>query len=116
MSDGAGGHANRTKQIGRVTVVMTRALPVVRCNGSYLRGEAMLEALAGNGMNVTKRQTDIDGERKERQPRTTPGMVTKPAHYGPSQFSSDFASAAILEHDPEKWKPVFRKDHAQTKR
>jgi hypothetical protein len=23
---------------------------------------------------------------------------------------------AILEHDPEKWKPVFRKDHAQTKR
>jgi epoxyqueuosine reductase len=23
--------------------------------------------------------------------------------------------AAALEHDPEKWKPVFRKDHAQTK-
>jgi hypothetical protein len=22
---------------------------------------------------------------------------------------------ATLEHDPEKWKPVFRKDHAQTK-
>jgi DNA-binding HxlR family transcriptional regulator len=22
---------------------------------------------------------------------------------------------AGLEHDPEKWKPVFRKDHAQTK-
>jgi hypothetical protein len=21
-----------------------------------------------------------------------------------------------LEHDPEKWAPVFRKDHAQTKR
>jgi hypothetical protein len=21
-----------------------------------------------------------------------------------------------LEHDPEKWKPIFRKDHAQTKR
>src|SRR6202163_3598968 len=21
-----------------------------------------------------------------------------------------------LEHDPEKWKPVFRKDHAQTRR
>jgi hypothetical protein len=20
-----------------------------------------------------------------------------------------------LEHDPEKWNPVFRKDHAQTK-
>jgi hypothetical protein len=23
--------------------------------------------------------------------------------------------ALALEHDPEKWKPVFRKDHAQTK-
>ncbi|MDU1496753.1 hypothetical protein, partial [Bradyrhizobium sp.] len=22
----------------------------------------------------------------------------------------------LLEHDPEKWKPFFRKDHAQTKR
>ena len=21
-----------------------------------------------------------------------------------------------LEHDPEKWEPVFRKDHAQTKK
>jgi len=26
-------------------------------------------------------------------------------------FRPDF-----LEHDPEKWKPVFRKDHAQTRR
>jgi hypothetical protein len=25
-------------------------------------------------------------------------------------------TARSLEHDPEKWKPVFRKDHAQTKR
>jgi len=23
---------------------------------------------------------------------------------------------ARSEHDPEKWEPVFRKDHAQTKR
>jgi urease accessory protein len=26
------------------------------------------------------------------------------------------AISATLEHDPEKWRPVFRKDHAQTKR
>jgi hypothetical protein len=25
------------------------------------------------------------------------------------------ACMPVLEHDPEKWKPVFRKDHAQTK-
>jgi hypothetical protein len=24
------------------------------------------------------------------------------------------SAAKKLEHDPEKWKPVFRKDHAQT--
>jgi hypothetical protein len=25
-------------------------------------------------------------------------------------------NGSLLEHDPEKWKPVFRKDHARTKR
>jgi hypothetical protein len=25
-------------------------------------------------------------------------------------------SLLFLKHDPEKWVPVFRKDHAQTKR
>jgi hypothetical protein len=35
------------------------------------------------------------------------------------QHSRQFEShpgIPALEHDPEKWKPVFRKDHAQTKR
>jgi hypothetical protein len=27
-----------------------------------------------------------------------------------------YARRPALEHDPEKWKPVFRKDHAQRKR
>jgi hypothetical protein len=25
------------------------------------------------------------------------------------------AGCAVLEHDPEKWQPVFRKDHAPSK-
>jgi hypothetical protein len=25
------------------------------------------------------------------------------------------AARKVLEHDPEKWLPVFRKDHAQSK-
>ena len=29
---------------------------------------------------------------------------------------ADSRTEEIFEHDPEKWKPVFRKDHAQTKR
>jgi hypothetical protein len=30
--------------------------------------------------------------------------------------SQAVAYSRVLEHDPEKWLPVFRKDHAQTKR
>jgi hypothetical protein len=45
---------------------------------------------------VTKRQADIDGERHQRQPRTTPDMVTKPPHYGPSQIFVRLSSTAIL--------------------
>jgi hypothetical protein len=32
-------------------------------------------------------------------------------HGGPLGFSSGL----LLKHDPEKWLPVFGKDHAQTK-
>jgi hypothetical protein len=106
MSNGARGHADRTQQIGRVTVVMTRGLPVVRRgNGGYLRGKAMLEALAVDGMNVAKGQAEIDGERKERQPRTPPDMVTKPAHYGPSQF---FVRLRKLSHSSRLTEAVNR--------
>ena len=31
-------------------------------------------------------------------------------------LSGDAFRARDLEHDPEKWEPVFGKDHAQTKR
>jgi hypothetical protein len=31
-------------------------------------------------------------------------------------YFADRLRPGFLEHDPEKWKPVFRKDHAQTKR
>jgi hypothetical protein len=34
----------------------------------------------------------------------------------PSQHSIKQREKCGLEHDPEKWVPVFRKDHAQTKR
>jgi uncharacterized protein (DUF4415 family) len=34
-----------------------------------------------------------------------------------TRINADLRKAARkLEHDPEKWKPVFRKDHAQSKR
>jgi hypothetical protein len=38
-----------------------------------------------------------------------------------ADFSNPFAANVVpsprkLEHDPEKWEPVFRKDHAQTQK
>jgi hypothetical protein len=32
-----------------------------------------------------------------------------------NRFSEKIMLKQKAEHDPEKWKPVFRKDHAQTK-
>jgi hypothetical protein len=70
MAYGTGGHADRAEQIGLVTFVMARCLPVIgRGKGSY-RGEAMAEVPAADGMNVTERQAEIDGERNQRKPRT----------------------------------------------
>jgi len=33
----------------------------------------------------------------------------------PRQAATGVYDAVELEHDPEKWVPVFRKDHAHTK-
>jgi len=33
----------------------------------------------------------------------------------PRQAATGVYDAVELEHDPEKWTPVFRKDHAQSK-
>jgi hypothetical protein len=38
------------------------------------------------------------------------------AAWEPLQFAYENYLAVLLEHDPEKWKPVFGEDHAQTKR
>ena len=87
MTDRTDGHADRTKRIGRVTVVSARRLPIIgRNNRRYLRGKAMLEALAVDPMNVTKGQAKIDGERNQRKPRNSPDMVTKPVHHGRAKF------------------------------
>jgi hypothetical protein len=34
---------------------------------------------------------------------------------GPGQRPRGASSGHVLEHDPEKWIPVFRKDHAPSK-
>jgi hypothetical protein len=87
MTNGARRYADRTKQIDGVTVVVARPLPIVRRNDRrYLRSRAMLDSPAVDRMNVTKRQADVNGERNQRQPRTTPDMVTKPTHSGRADY------------------------------
>jgi len=34
----------------------------------------------------------------------------------PTRFTLGRDDLTTLEHDPEKWMPVFRKDHAPTKK
>ena len=83
MTDGTGGHADRAEQIDAVTVAMALGLPVIgRGNRDDLRGRGVREAPVIDRMNVTKRQTKVDGKRDQRKPRTTPDMVTKPTHCG----------------------------------
>jgi hypothetical protein len=38
------------------------------------------------------------------------------ARWTASAWPGQLTGIKALEHDPEKWVPVFRKDHAQTKR
>jgi hypothetical protein len=40
----------------------------------------------------------------------------RPASTRLAQPAAEWEFAGPLKHDPEKWKPVFGKDHAQTKR
>jgi hypothetical protein len=43
--------------------------------------------------------------------------VARPGkHPGGDRDHVKLMRGARLEHDPEKWEPVFRKDHAQTRR
>jgi hypothetical protein len=44
------------------------------------------------------------------------GMPDRAEDCGLSTGNSQVPAFERLEHDPEKWKPVFGKDHAQTKR
>src|SRR5471030_2228724 len=43
------------------------------------------------------------------------GGRDRSARRGRSAVHQGSARRLIYEHDPEKWEPVFRKDHAQTK-
>ena len=59
----------------------------------------------------------LDAETKQLTGQCTerPGFPEKPTGKGPNvQGGISNIFGGLLEHDPEKWKPVFRKDHAQS--
>ena len=97
-------------------------------------GLAYARAFAGAGANIVINgmgaPADIEKERSAIETDFkvkavhSPADMTKPAEIAesgvrsrPSTRSSRGSSRPPLctEHDPEKWEPVFRKDHAQTK-
>jgi hypothetical protein len=62
---------------------------------------------SGHGCLAARRQGG-----RSRRARSSRQTSHASADIAMSGLSARFAS---LEHDPEKWTPVFRKDHAQTK-
>ncbi len=52
------------------------------------------------------------------RPRTPPHDRRRRCHHARAhrRGTDEIRAAAALEHDPEKWEPVFRKDRAQTKK
>jgi hypothetical protein len=57
--------------------------------------------------------TEMDALKSRQQYLATLAEQRPTGHSPAAAFSP--ATASALEHDPEKWNPVFRKDHAQTK-
>jgi hypothetical protein len=99
VTHGTGRHADRTEQVSLVTIVMTlRPAVIGRGEGGYLGGKAVVDR-----MNVTKGQAEIDGERKQRKPRTTPDMVTKPMHCGRTGFFLATMASGPFLVGPPKW-------------
>ena len=88
MAYGTSGHTDRTEKIAAVAIVMVLGRPVIRRdNDRHLPREPITEVSARDRMNVTEGQANIDGERKQRNPRTTSDMVTKPTHHSRVDFS-----------------------------
>ncbi len=64
MSDRARGHADRTEQIDRITVMMRRRLAAIgQTNRSYLRSRLVPESSRVDRMDVAERQAKVDGKR-----------------------------------------------------
>jgi hypothetical protein len=59
---------------------------------------------------------DVDGGFRAQAANAENDEKRLDGFHSPSSEGECRVSATSLEHDPEKWKPVFRKDHAQTKR
>jgi hypothetical protein len=75
-----GGHADRAEivrlVVGRLVLRLIAALRGDRCD----QRAGTLQACPVRRVNMTEGQGQIDGERNQREPRTLPDMITKPAH------------------------------------
>jgi len=94
------GHADRTEIVGMAIVGMTLVLAAFR-GGNRRRygGNSAAGSLSADGMDVTKGQPKVNRQRDQRQPRTLPDGVPKPAHSSrsvPCRILWNSARSAIL--------------------
>ena len=78
-------------------------------------GQGSVVPAAGAGADPRRRTAGRSG--RVRQPAQRAGAARHCEGINRAAARTEFQNRPyLLEHDPEKWAPVFRKDHAQTKR
>jgi len=68
MTHGAGGHTDRTEQVGLISVVMTLRSAVGRRDRGHLRCRELPEPAGINRVNVAEGQAEVDDKRNQRKP------------------------------------------------
>src|SRR6266852_4925456 len=87
--------------------------PTTRHGRSNIRSTSisMPSAISWSAASQNSNNSAASQPASKRQPEITlPSSLSQPSSYGCDKCPHH------LEHDPEKWEPVFRKDHAQTER
>src|SRR4029434_10141814 len=84
--------------------------PTTRHGRSNIRSTSisMPSAISSNAASRNSSSSDASQPASKRLPEiTAPSSLSQPSFYGCDKCPHH------LEHDPEKWVPVFRQDHAQ---
>src|SRR5271169_6479162 len=80
------------------------------------RFRQLVPQLRQRELGIRRRRPDAAADRQHQRSADQGERAQISLAARPPAGRSSFAERSwTLEHDPEKWKPVFRKDHAQSK-